>query len=100
VGVRVFPSGAEAAADRDITTAAANPGPGQHPLCRLVTRQARSDGTTWRSDEDRQASQPATEGDLERTGHNSTARKSPRVTPIDGITLSGRQLGENARSAA
>jgi len=52
------------------------------------------------SDEDRQAPQPATGGDLERTGHNSTARKSPRVTQIDGITLSGKQLGENARSAA
>jgi len=36
VDVRVFPSGAQAPADRDITTAAANPGPGQHPLCRLV----------------------------------------------------------------
>jgi len=96
----IFPSGTEAAADRDITTAAASPGPGQHPLCRLVTRQARSDGTTWRSDEDRQAPQPATGGDLERTSHGSPARKSPRVTPIDGITLSDRQFGENARSAA
>jgi hypothetical protein len=96
----IFPSGTEAAADRDITTAAASPGPGQHPLCRLVTRQARSDGTTWRSDEDRQAPQPATGGDLECTSHGSPARKSPRVTPIDGITLSDRQFGENTRSAA
>jgi hypothetical protein len=28
----IFPSGTHAAGDRDITTAAANPGPGHHPL--------------------------------------------------------------------
>jgi hypothetical protein len=70
------------------------PGPRTTSAMPLVTRQASSDTATWRSDEGRQAPRPAIGGDLEHTGHGSPARTSPRATPVDGITLSDRQLGE------
>jgi hypothetical protein len=75
------------------------PGPRTTSAPPLVARRASSDRATWRSDEDRQAPRPATGGDLEHTGQGSTARNR-RGLPIDRITLSDKQPGENAHSSA